>query len=80
MLANKITNSNFLGNKNNHSSFFGNKHIGRKISNSLDKINEYAMPGLAIASAFQRELTPMFGTIGAGLKTAGSIAKNFKNF
>jgi len=80
MLGIKQNNSNFLGNKNSHSSFLGNKHIGRKISNSLDKINEYAMPGLAIASAFQPELTPMFGTIGAGLKTAGSIAKNFKNF
>jgi hypothetical protein len=80
MLANKQNNSNFLGNKNSHSSFLGNKHIGRKISNSLDKINEYVMPGLAIASAFQPELSPVFGTIGTGLKTAGSIAKNFKNF
>ena len=80
MLANKISNSRMLGNKMSNSSFLGSKHIGRKISNTLDKINEYAVPGLAIASAFQPELTPMFGTIGAGLKTAGSIAKNFKNY
>jgi hypothetical protein len=80
MLGIKQNNSNFLGNKNSHSSFLGNKHIGRKISNTIEKINEYAMPGLAIASSFQPELTPIFGTIGAGLKTAGSIAKNFKNF
>ena len=80
MLANKLNNPRILGNKNTHSSFLGNKNIGRKISNTLDKINEYAIPGLAIASAFQPELSPVFGTIGTGLKTAGSIAKNFKNF
>ena len=80
MLGIKQNNSNFLGNKNSHSSFLGNKHIGRKISNTIEKINDYVVPGLAIASAFQPELTPIFGTIGAGLKTAGSIAKNFKNF
>ena len=80
MLGTILSNSRMLGNKISNSSFLGNKNIGRKISNTLDKINEYAVPGLAIASAFQPELTPMFGTIGAGLKTAGSIAKNFKNF
>jgi hypothetical protein len=80
MLGTKLSNSRMLGNKMSNSSFLGSKNIGRKISNTLDKINEYAVPGLAIASSFQPELTPMFGTIGAGLKTAGSIAKNFKNF
>jgi len=80
MLANKRSNSRMLGNKMSNSSFLGNKNIGRKISNTLDKINEYAVPGLAIASAFQPELSPVFGTVGTALKTAGSIAKNFKNF
>ena len=80
MLANKLSNSRILGQKMSNSSFLGNKHIGRKISNTIEKINEYAVPGLAIASAFQPELAPAFATIGTGLKTAGSIAKNFKNF
>ena len=80
MLANKLSNPRILGNKMSNSSFLGNKHIGRKISNTLDKINEYAVPGLAIASTFQPELAPAFATIGTVLKGAGSIAKNFKNF
>ena len=80
MLANKLNNPRILGNKNTHSSFLGNKNIGRKISNTIDKINEFAMPGLAIASAFQPELSPAFATVGTVLKGAGSIAKNFKNF
>ena len=81
MLANKLNNNpRIIGNKNIHSSFLGNKNIGRKISNTLDKINEYTVPGLAIASAFQPELAPAFATVGTVLKGAGSIAKNFKNF
>ena len=80
MLANKLTNSRMLGNKNYSTSFLGNKHIGRKISNTIEKINEYATPGLAIASAFQPELAPAFATVGTVLKGVGSIAKNFKNF
>ena len=80
MFANKKTNSVIFGNKNYNSNMFSNKHIGRKISNTLDKINEYAVPGLAIASAFQPELSPLFATVGTALKTSGSIAKNFKNF
>ena len=80
MLANKLKTSRMLGNKMSNSSFLGNKNIGRKISNTIEKINEYAVPGLAIASAFQPELSPVFGTVGAALKTAGSIAKTFKNF
>ena len=80
MFANKKTNSVIFGNKNYNSNMFSNKHIGRKIYNTLDKINEYAVPGLAIASAFQPELAPAFATVGTVLKGAGSIAKNFKNF
>ena len=80
MLANKLSNSRMLGQKTSNSSFLGDKHIGRKISNTLDKINEYAVPGLAMASAFQPELAPAFATVGTVLKGAGSIAKNFKNF
>ena len=80
MLANKLNNPRILGNKNTHSSFLGNKNIGRKVSNTLDKINEYAMPGLAIASAFQPELASAFATVGTVLKGAGSMVKNFKNF
>ena len=80
MLANKISNSRMLGQKTSNSTFLGNKHIGRKISNTLDKINEYVVPGLAMASAFQPELTPAFATVGTVLKGAGSIAKHFKNF
>ena len=80
MLANKLSNSRMLGQKTSNSSFLGDKHIGRKISNTLDKINEYAVPGLAMASAFQPELAPAFATVGTVLKGAGSIAKNFRNF
>ena len=80
MLANKLSNPRILGQKMSNSTFLGNKHIGRKISNTLDKINEYAGPGLAMASAFQPELAPAFATVGTVLKGAGSIAKNFKNF
>ena len=80
MLANKLSNSRMLGQKTSNSSFLGDKHIGRKISNTLDKINEYAVPGLAMASAFQPELSPAFATVGTVLKGAGSLAKNFRNF
>ena len=80
MLANKLSNPGILGNKTSNSTFLGNKHIGRKISNTLDKINEYALPGLAMATAFQPELAPAFATVGTALKGAGSIAKSFKNF
>ena len=80
MLANKLSNPRILGQKMSNSTFLGNKHIGRKISNTLDKINEFAVPGLAMASAFQPELAPAFATVGTVLKGAGSIAKNFKNF
>ena len=62
MLANKLSNPRILGNTMSNPSFLGNKHIGRKISNTLDKINEYAVPGLAIASTFQPELAPAFAT------------------
>ena len=80
MLANKLSNPRILGQKMSNSTFLGNKHIGRKISNTLDKINEFAVPGLAMASAFQPELAPAFATVGTVLKGAGSIAKSFKNF
>ena len=80
MLANKKTNSQIFGNKSYNSNIFSNKHIGRKISNTLDKINEYAVPSLAMASAFQPELAPAFATVGTVLKGAGSLAKNFRNF
>ena len=38
MLANKLSNPRILGNKMSNPSFLGNKHIGRKISNTIEKI------------------------------------------
>ena len=80
MLGHKVVNARMIGEKNNNPRMFGEKHIGRKISNTIDKINEYAIPSLGVASAFAPELSPVFGTVGTALKGAQGIAKHFRNF
>jgi hypothetical protein len=52
----------------------------RKTFNTLSKINDIATPALAVGSAFQPELAPMFGTVGVALKGAQNIAKHYKDY
>jgi len=80
MFGSKSNDPRKFGEKNQNPRMFGDKHIGRKISNTINKINEFAVPGLGVASAFMPELAPGFATIGTALKGAGSIAKNFRNY
>jgi hypothetical protein len=81
MLGSKAINPRMFGSKGkSEASFFGSKRLGRKTFNTLSKINDLATPALAVGSAFQPELAPMFGTVGVALKGAQNIAKHYKDY
>ena len=73
----------FNGNmKNGYNKFrksINNNHVFRKAHNTLSQINDYALPTLTVASIAQPQLSPVFGGIATGLKSASMITSKIKN-
>jgi hypothetical protein len=81
MFGSKALSPRMFGNKAGiNTSSFGSKKLGRKTSNTINKINDYLIPGLTAGSAFAPELAPMFGTVGVVAKAAGGIAKHYRDY
>ena len=55
-------------------------HLIRKTHNTIKKINQASIPLLGIASAVQPELSPLFGSISAGLVGAEALSKDLQVF
>jgi hypothetical protein len=51
-------------------------NFARKASNTIEKINGYALPALGLASAIAPQFAPAFGSVAAGLKTASTVGKS----
>ena len=56
-----------------------NNHVFRKAYNTIDQINNYALPTLVGASYVAPTLAPAFAAFGTALKTSHSLAGAFKN-
>ena len=48
-------------------------HYFRKANNTLNQINNYALPSLSVASAFIPAAAPVFGTVATILKGSQQI-------
>ena len=55
-------------------------HLMRKTYNTFSKVNQAAIPMLGIASAVQPELSPLFGSISAGLVGAEALSKDLQQY
>ena len=73
MFGSKSISKSFLGNKN-----VTNSNFGRKMSNTINKFNEIAIPALGLASIVQPQFAPILGTVGATLKGSQDIANGFR--
>ena len=53
-------------------------HLMRKTYNTFTKVNQVAIPLLGMASAVQPELSPLFGSISAGLVGTAALSKDLQ--
>ena len=51
-------------------------NFARKASNTIERINGYALPALGIASAIAPQFAPAFGTVGTALKVGSVVGKS----
>ena len=75
MFGNKSITRNFIGNKNILPS-----HFGRKFSNTINKISDYAQPALGLASIIQPQFAPLLGTVGASLRGTQAFSNQLRGF
>lgn len=75
----KAFDKDMKGGYNKFRKTINNNHVFRKAANTLDQINNYALPILTGASILQPELAPVFASFGTALKGSQNIAGAFKN-
>ena len=75
----KAFNKDMKGGYNKFIKTIDNNHVFRKAYNTLDQINNYALPIISAGAIIQPQLAPAFASFGAALKGSQNIAGAFKN-
>ena len=75
----KAFNGNMTNGYNKFRQGINNNHTFRKAANTLDQINNYALPVLSAASIITPNLAPAYASIGTALRTSQNIAGALKN-
>ena len=74
----KAFNKDMKGGYNKFRQGINNNHTFRKAANTLDQINNYALPVLSAASIITPNLAPAYASIGTALRTSQNIANAYK--
>jgi hypothetical protein len=75
----KLHDHNFVNGWNKFRKTINNNHVIRKAASSLSQINNYALPVLGAASVVAPGFSPIFASIGTGLKAGENVFSKLKN-
>jgi hypothetical protein len=75
----KAYNKNMESGYNKFRQKINNGHVFRKAYNTLDQVNNYALPTIAAGSILAPSFAPALASIGSALKGSQNIAGALKN-